>query len=265
MNIDSFRTESDLTYSFYPGEEPILVFIHGVMDRGRSFLRVKSRLKSRAILIYDRRGYGSSRNLNQPFNSTVEDSIFDLSQLISNYKVILIGHSYGAVISLGACLKLDNIIGAVIYEAPLSWLPWWATMNSPSSKIFTDQSPKEAVDNFMNNVLGPDRWKRVKPTLKEDLYQQGDVLIAELANLRTSQPFNINEITQPIILSFGSESTDRQKKGMRYLSENILNSQVVEILGAKHNAHMTHYKDFANMIESAISFILTNQPDNTLS
>ncbi len=260
--ISNFSTTSDLTYRFFPGNGPLLVFIHGVLDRGRSFYRMKSRLKDRAILVYDRRGYGESINLEIPYRSSIEESISDLNSLLSELPAILIGHSYGAVIALGGAISLDNILGCVIYEPPLSWLPWWTTLNGASAGIAVDTDPHDAVDIFMSNSLGKDRWSRLNPNIKDELYSQGETLIAELTNLRQKAPFDPDRILLPMVLSYGSESTQRQKRGIEYLSEHILNSRQVEILGAKHNAHMTHYKDFANMIESSINYILGWHDEN---
>ncbi len=256
--IEQYSTSTDLGYSFYGGSAPLVVFVHGVLDRGRSFLRIKSRLTDQAVLLYDRRGYGDSPVIDNLIHSdinTIQLALRDLEILLDGRQTILVGHSFGAVVSLKASLEIKNVLGCVIYEPPLSWLSWWVSPLVTAGQISQNTKPTEAVEMFMTNSLGQARWTKLSDKIKKDLYSRGEILIKELTDLRKEAPFDVDKITAPMVLACGSESNPRQKRGIEYLGEHILNSKTVEILGAKHNAHMTHYKDFANLIESSVSYI----------
>ena len=82
-------------------EQPMLVFVHGAMDRGTSFDRVRRRFATfpgaHPTVAYDRRGYADSVVLpfgEDPFADHVADLLAVLHDLqLGNGPLILIGHS----------------------------------------------------------------------------------------------------------------------------------------------------------------------------
>jgi hypothetical protein len=101
-----------------------VICVHGALDRGGSFVRLVRRLARFDVVVYDRRGYQGSRDL-VPVNLAAH--IEDLSALITSEAergpVILFGHSYGGLVTLGAAIALPSRVDMVVdYESPLPWV-----------------------------------------------------------------------------------------------------------------------------------------------
>ncbi len=105
--------------------DPTVVLVHGSMDRGRSLRATAKRLAGDFhVVLYDRRGYGRSREVGGPFD--VETNVEDLVAVIEGRPAVVFGHSLGGDIALAAAQRHPEVIRAVgAYEPPMSWEPWW--------------------------------------------------------------------------------------------------------------------------------------------
>src|SRR5664279_4356520 len=87
-------------------DEPVLVMVHGSLDRSASFARVLRRLGDLHTVVYDRRGYHRSRDA-VPLHTSIDGQIDDLVSVIGGRPAVVIGHSYGGTIAVGAALRGD--------------------------------------------------------------------------------------------------------------------------------------------------------------
>ena len=93
----------DSVWSAEAGEalHPLIVFVHGAMDRSASMLKLSRRLDDEyRVLRYDRRGYGHSVTHPGPF--AMADQVADLVGLLAGRRAVLVGHSYGGNVALAA-------------------------------------------------------------------------------------------------------------------------------------------------------------------
>ncbi|WP_255197944.1 alpha/beta fold hydrolase [Halorarius litoreus] len=114
-------TSSDGTPIAYErtGSGPPLVLVHGTTADHTRWEPVLRPLEERfTVYAMDRRGRGESGDtteydLKQEFDdvAAVVDSI--------NEPVVLLGHSYGALCSLDAALRTDNLRALILYEPPI--------------------------------------------------------------------------------------------------------------------------------------------------
>ncbi len=108
---------------------PIVVLVHGSLDRSSSFARVLRRLDDLHTVVYDRRGYHGSRRA-LPLNTTLAGHVDDLLEVIGGRPAVVVGHSYGGDVALGAALRGGNggsIRSVGVYEPPMPWLDLWPT------------------------------------------------------------------------------------------------------------------------------------------
>src|ERR1700722_13781565 len=106
---------------------PIVVLVHGSLDRSSSFTRVLRRLDDLHTVVYDRRGYHGSRDA-LPINTTLDGHIDDLLEVIGGRPAVVVGHSYGGAVTLGAALRAGQegpIHSIGVYEPPMPWLGLW--------------------------------------------------------------------------------------------------------------------------------------------
>lgn len=102
------------------GSGPDLVMIHGALDGMSGWSFVEPPLcEDFTVSVYDRRGRGGSGD-NQPWS--VDREVEDLVAVIEAAKgpVHVVGHSYGAVIAMLACLSGVPMRSLVLYEPPMN-------------------------------------------------------------------------------------------------------------------------------------------------
>jgi pimeloyl-ACP methyl ester carboxylesterase len=103
-----------------------VVFVQGVLDRGRSFSRVAGLLSPRCrVLWYDRRGYGASADA-PGVPADIDVHIGDLVTVLDGRPAVLVGHSFGGVVAAGAAVRVPETVETlVLYESVTGWAPEW--------------------------------------------------------------------------------------------------------------------------------------------
>src|SRR5262245_41509537 len=95
-----------------PGD-PLLLLVHGSMDRGASFVKAMRRLPDIDVVRYDRRGYG--RSVDAGVGDTLDAHVDDLLAIVDDAArpCVLVGHSFGGVVALVAAQARPTQVLAV--------------------------------------------------------------------------------------------------------------------------------------------------------
>ncbi len=274
---DQAKTDQALNVDEQPGRPPLVVLVHGSLDRAASFRRVVRRLAGQNVLTYDRRGYARSRAAasdpgcrtgDEPGCRPAQDvpagppvrrgsadrevdafdrHVQDLLALIDGRESVVVGHSYGATIALAAAMAHPPTLKAVgAYEPPLPWEPWWA----PARPNMLDLArPELAAETFFRRVAGRRTWDRLPERTKEEIMQDGAALVAETQALRMGGPRLAAEpIAIPVLLLRGEHSPSRLRRSVRELRAIIPGAEMSDLGGAGHGAHLTHPDAFAHFV-----------------
>jgi pimeloyl-ACP methyl ester carboxylesterase len=244
-------------------DRPLLVFVHGSLDRARSFTRVLRRLDDIHTLAYDRRGYQHSRDVH-PLNLTLSGHVDDLLTVIAGRSAVVVGHSYGGTIALGAALRSgpSPIRAVVAFEPPMPWVehalglpgrtatsPHWATAD-PSDP---DRAGAEA-ERFFRRMVGDASWDRLPEAARESRRADGPALAAELRAIRVVDPlFDVAAMPVPVIYAVGGETLERRRQVSRWLVDHTPAAEEMVIPGAGHGAHLTHPDAFAQLARSGLA------------
>ncbi|HEY5098152.1 MAG TPA: alpha/beta hydrolase [Acidimicrobiales bacterium] len=244
---------------------PVVVLVHGSLDRAASFARVVRRLDDVHTVTYDRRGYQRSRRA-LPLNTTLDGHIDDLLAVIAGRPAVVVGHSYGGDIALGAALRPpgDPVIrGVVAYEPPMPWLGPWSrrppdpagsAAASPAGGAADPEDPAAAAERFFRRMVGDAAWERLSETAKDERRADGPALEAELTAIRLPRaPFDVTTLAVPSTFGRGERSASRHRDTVAWLAANTPDGELVEIAGASHGAHLTHPDAFATMVRSAVA------------
>ena len=249
---------------------PMVVLVHGSLDRAASFARVQRRLDDLHTVAYDRRGYQGSRHA-LPLNATLDGHIDDLLAVIDGRPSVVVGHSYGGDVAVGAALRSggdSGIVSVVAYEPPMPWLGFWARSAASAAAMQTashQESPARAgppdddgaaaqAERFFRRMVGDAAWDRLSESAKDERRADGPALEAELAAIRVNeQPFDVAGLTVPATFGRGEVSTPRHRDTVAWLAEHVPGAELVEISGASHGSHLTHPDAFASMVRSAIA------------
>ncbi len=220
-------------------DRPLIVVIHGSMDRSAGMLKLSRRLDTDfRVLRYDRRGYGRSFPHPGPF--TMGEQIADLVGLLAGRKAVLVGHSYGGDVALATADRHPDVVaGVAVYETPLSWEPWWPGTTAGSIAVAEGGQPEEAAERFMRRMLGDKRWDELPEHSRQTRRAEGLAMVHELADLRCHPPWNASNITIPVITAFGSKGAQHHRDGMRYAAT-LLDCPVVELADCRHDAPLSH-------------------------
>jgi len=238
---------------------PIVVLVHGSLDRASSFARVVRRLDDFHTVTYDRRGYHRSRHV-VPVHDTLDGHVDDLLAIIDDRPAVVIGHSYGGDIALGAALRTGrsgHIRAVAAFEPPMPWLGSWATR--PGTARQTGRSslqhddPGLVAERFFRRMVGDSAWDRLPETTKEARRADGAALAAEIAAIRvTEAPFDVTKLTVPAVFGRGTDSLPHHRASTDWLAANVAESELVEIEGAAHGAHLTHPDAFARFVRTTV-------------
>ena len=119
------RVVGDGIWAQEVGEGPLVVLVHGAMDRSGGMLRVRRILQSSCRVVrYDRRGYARSLDAGPP--TSFGQQVDDLAAVLDGRPAVLAGHSFGGLVCLALAERRPELARAVLaFEAPMTWAPWW--------------------------------------------------------------------------------------------------------------------------------------------
>ena len=235
-----------------PGSARV-VFVHGSMDRGASFLKVTRRLSGLSIVRYDRRGYG--RSVGAGIAASLDEQVADLLAVIGDDPAVVVGHSLGGVIALAATqAHPERIPSVAAFEAPMSWTSWWPTASAGGVAMAAvgEAGPQEAAEQFMRRMIGDDRWQRLPAKTKSARRSEGPALLAELGSIRGGPPYDPAGLTVPVLAGHGSESKPYHQEAAVRLAEWAPDGELMVIEGSGHAAHSSHPDAFAAFVRRAV-------------
>ncbi len=219
---------------------PLVVVVHGSMDRSTGMLKVARHLDDRCrVLRYDRRGYGRSNPHPGPFS--MQHQVDDLVELLGGRPAVLVGHSYGGNVSLAAAVRYPELVrGVVVYETPLSWEQWWPGTTAGAVAVAASQNPAEAAERFMQRMIGNARWEALPERTRAQRRAEGAAMVAELADLRLNCPWRPDQIRVPVVAGYGTEGQPHHRLGMEHLVQTVSDGRLVELSGCRHDAPLSH-------------------------
>jgi pimeloyl-ACP methyl ester carboxylesterase len=246
------------------GEGPLVVLVHGAMDRASSMLRVARALEGECrVLRYDRRGYARSLELGPAVS--LDQQVDDLAAIVGSRVAVLAGHSLGGVICLALAERSTTQVGAVVaYEAPMMWEPWWPAGTAGATALATtaagrsdgsDGDPGNAAEAFMRRMLGDTRWSRLPAHVRAERRAEGRTLLAELRTVHhpAPAPYRPERVTVPVVAAFGSETQPQHRRAAEELAQRAPHGLLEMIDGAGHGAHLTHPQAFAGLVRRSLS------------
>ena len=233
-----------------PGPGPLVVLVHGSMDRSTSFGRVMKQLADLHVVAYDRHGYGHSANEHP--HQTLAGHAADLLTVVDGRRCVVVGHSYGGDVGLLAALERPDLVAAVgAFEAPMPWAPWWPA-DSAGSAAVAAESPEDAAEAFMRKVVGERVWSRLPSATRAARRSEGATLLAEMASIRGPAPFDPASVPVPVVAGYGTASEHRHRQSAARLAELVPDGELCPIEGAGHGAHLSHPAEFAALVRRVV-------------
>lgn len=236
-----------------PAAGASVVLVHGSMDRGSSFRRLAARLRDFTVISYDRRGYAGSVTV--PVSNRFEDQVDDLLRIMDGERSVAVGHSFGGDIVLAAAQARPDLVDtAMVFEAPMPWMPWWPDENVNTAAIAAAVSPEDKAEAFMRRVLGDSLWERMPSATRRQRRSEGPALVADMESLRNGVPaFDPASVSVPVIAAFGTASTAYHQETTRRLASMLPKGQLAVVEGSDHGAHLSRPADLAGLVRAALA------------
>lgn len=240
---------------------PLVVLVHGSMDRSAGLSRVAGRLSGHHVVRYDRRGYGRSRDAGPPAGT--DGHVEDLVGVIADHagsggRAVVVGHSYGGVVALAAAARRPEAVAAVgAFESPMPWLPWWPATTAGAAAVAMGEGgggdPGDAADAFLRRMLGDERWEALPQATRRERRREGPALVAELGSLHSEDPpYDVDTVPVPVVAGRGTRSGEHQRRAADLLAGRTGGAAFV-IDGAHHGAHLSHPDEFADYVRAVLA------------
>jgi pimeloyl-ACP methyl ester carboxylesterase len=272
------------------GEGPLVVLVHGSMDRSGGMLRVRRVLQGdHRVIRYDRRGYG--RSLRAGRAAGFDQQVDDLVEVTGGRPAVLVGHSFGGLVCLALAERRPELAPAVVaYEAPELWAPWWpatsvgvqalarAGADRPAHEAGgagdlaaheadgeddlaaheaggeDDLAAEEAAEWFLRRMIGDRTWEKLPASMRAERRAEGPALLADMRSVRPPHPvpFDPGAITVPVLSAFGSESRPYHMRAADDLARAVPRGELAVVAGASHGAHLSHPGEFAGLVRRGV-------------
>lgn len=242
------------------GVGPRIVFVHGSATDAATWsiqLAPRSLLREHFTLIsYTRRSTGS-----------VEDHADDAIELIGDVPALIVGSSFGAVVSLEVLRRqLPAIRGAVLIEPPMSADD--ATPAAPLAFLgefdrrLAEQGGPAAGEFFLRTVLGEVAFDRIPEPFRERSIARWAEIRADSQALIAYRPRypELSSIATPVLLLGGDRSAAYFRPTLEALRRSLPNATLEVIRGAGHMLHAEAHRQFAELV-TAFAGHCTLAPD----
>ena len=240
---------------------PRILLVHGTMDRSTSFKKAARYLSDYEVVSYDRRGYGTSPFLEsngEPRKVSWQIHLADLAEIIHEKPTVVFGHSYGGTLTLLAAeRRVENLLGIITFEPPLSWWQGWSRWSAhsldPTDEIDSEWAKREAR-RFMIAQIGEEAWNRLPVKTKLARESEGVTMASEMSSMAHLFPvLDPSLISVPAIIARSENAPERHVKGTLYLAENIPNSRLEVVPDTNHGVHLRRPEKVGELISQLIA------------
>jgi pimeloyl-ACP methyl ester carboxylesterase len=235
-----------------PETTPALVLVHGAPDRSTGFRAVLAYHPDRRVIVYDRRGYGRSLDL-QPAQGMI-DHANDLLTIVEGCLTppVVIAHSFGSNLTMLAATLQPHAFGAIgLWEPPLPWVEWWPERTREyNASVATSLEPADDIEAMYRSLLGNEVWERLPPETQDKRRAEGAAFQVDMAS-ELEAPFRFEDVLVPALVGYGTATSVEHSEGARWLVERLPDARLYTSDDAGHFAPRTHPKEFAVFMDAA--------------
>jgi pimeloyl-ACP methyl ester carboxylesterase len=227
---------------WYSGEGPPLLLVHGGISDRSAWILVQPLLAERfTVYTMNRRGREGS---GEPEAHALEREFEDVVAVVDaiGEPVDLVGHSGGALCSMGAALLTEKLRSLILYEPPSPDVAGAKLIASNIRDLIEagdneaaaleffrtgPQVPEEDIERLKQSPIWP-RIVALAPTLVPEI----DALMAYEFDFSAYSALDI-----PLLLLLGSDSPRDLRKVSDVLAGVVPNARTVELEGQQHGAN----------------------------
>jgi pimeloyl-ACP methyl ester carboxylesterase len=233
-----------------PGD-PIVVLVHGAMDRARSLRRVVERLPDLLVVSYDRRGYGDSVDAGPP--TGLAQHLDDLLGIIAGRRATIVAHSYGSHLAVLAGIARPDLVASVgLWEPPVPWMEFWpAEARRSVARIAAAEDPADVGERGVRSMLGTDGWNRLSDDARALRRAEGYAFVVDMAS-EVEAPYDWADLHVPCLIGYGDKTWPYSFEASQRLAA-IVGCDTFVVESATHTAHVSHPDAFAEFVRRAVA------------
>ncbi len=222
------------------GEGPPTVLVHGSCGDKGNWIGCTPHLAGRlSLYALDRRGRGRSGDTSE---YAIQREYEDLAAVIEaiGKPITLIGHSYGAIISLGALSLTDRVHRLVLYEPPLL-APRFHDCETWAAQIEAhiqagDRSA--AAETFLERAASEEEIARLRafPPAWGQIERDAHTVPREIRSLAGMPCTRFDDIELPVLLLVGARSATYLRASTEHLASMLPSARTAELPDQGHLA-----------------------------
>jgi pimeloyl-ACP methyl ester carboxylesterase len=228
-------------------DRPIVVLVHGAMDRSRSFRRVVDHLADYRVVTYDRRGYGDSVEARPA--SGLQDHVADLLDVIGDRRATVVAHSVASHIAVLAAIEdPDRVASIGLWEPAAPWMDFWPEKARRSvARIAAAPDSGDVAERGVIAMAGEEAWNRLSEAARQQRRAEGAAFVLDMVS-GMEAPYDWADVRVPCIIGYGASwpHVETSPQLARTLA-----CPTFTIEEASHVAHLTHPAEFAELIRRA--------------
>jgi len=238
------------------GGGPVIVLVHGGMDRSSGFRKTVRFLSGSTLVSFDRRGYAASMaaGISAGVEAQVDD-LMSVADAVTSGPLVVVGHSMGGLLALHAGrLHPDRVVSVGAWEPPMPWRAWYLSDAARQASNVASGDPGDAAEAFLRTMIGERAWERMPQAWRDQRRAEGATLRADLEMTRSAEAvLDFGQLVVPVIAGSGSESPERFRRSAATLVAEAPGAFGIEIDGASHGAHLSHPEEFAAVVRAVAS------------
>jgi pimeloyl-ACP methyl ester carboxylesterase len=214
-----------------------LVLVHGTSGDRSSFRLVEPLLAERfTVCAVDRRGRGRSSDSSNGYE--IEQEFADIAAVVDSFAqpADLFGHSYGAMVALGAALLARNLRRLVLYEPTPGISAMAPELLAKMDAFLARDRREELLRTFLIELVGfgPEELEQLRASpLWAPRVAAAHTIPREIRAEERYQPDPdaFAALSTPVMLLLGSESPQWARRGTEIVDSLLPNSRVVMLKG----------------------------------
>ncbi len=246
-----------------------VVCLHSSLGSSRQWFGLMDRLDdSYRVTATDLYGYGNSPkwHLNRSF--TLDDDVDFFAPVLEAMKgpIHLVGHSYGAAVTLKAAQRYATKISSLTLYEPVVFTALFAATETQKVAAeviqFSNEIKREyrtgrfisATRKFIEYWSGPGSWDQLRPQQQAELSARIDMVLENFKAIFAEQNVftSLENLHVPVLCLYGEKSPRPTQVISQMLSNVLPDVELLQMLKMGHMGPITHRETVNDQIEAFI-------------
>lgn len=248
--------------------EPV-VFVHGSIGDYRAWeAQIDTFATKYRVIAYSRRyAWPNAQPVSDTLDYSAGQHAKDLAQLIQTLNIgpaHLVGHSWGGYTVLKMAIDHPELVKTMVLGEPAAAVMIAGTSKgdslmthfyenalAPASESFAEQRPEEAIQHFVNGVMGDSTYYDSVPQEVRDIWMQNTTETEGTLQTDSWTPIGsgqVGALQMPVLLINGDKSPELFVKLVDTLHSLLPNVKRYQLPNSSHGLQLENPEEFNNAV-----------------